>query len=118
MHWIISYHRWWTSFNYPYGDKDLRPNWNGLYAYGCRTYAINPKFKANPKFLYYKTAPRAYIGYLVGYRASNICRVWIPALYRMITIRDVTFDENTYFHPNNKGLRTFIETYQHIAEEL
>jgi hypothetical protein len=30
----------------------------------------------------------------------------------------VTFDENTYFHPYNEGLRTPIETYQHIAEEL
>jgi hypothetical protein len=36
----------------------------------------------------------------------------------MITIRDITFDENTYFHPNNEKLRTFIEIYQHIAEEL
>jgi hypothetical protein len=30
----------------------------------------------------------------------------------------VTFDENTYFHPDNKGLRTPIETYQHITKEL
>jgi hypothetical protein len=30
----------------------------------------------------------------------------------------VTFDENTYFHPDNKGLRTPIKTYQHIAKEL
>jgi hypothetical protein len=79
---------------------------------------LDPKFKANPKSLYYKTAPRAHIGYLVGYRASNIYRVWIPALHRVITTRDVTFDENTYFHPDNEGLRTPIETYQHIAEEL
>jgi hypothetical protein len=54
----------------------------------------------------------------MGYRASNIYKVWIPALRKMIIIRDMTFDENTYFHPNNEGLRTLIETYQHIAEEL
>jgi hypothetical protein len=54
----------------------------------------------------------------VGYRASNIYKVWIPALHKIITTRDITFDKNTYFHPDNKGLRTPIETYQHITEEL
>lgn len=42
-------------------------------------------------------APRAYIGYLVGYMASNIYRVWVPASGKFIIVRDVTFDETTFY---------------------
>jgi hypothetical protein len=35
--------------------------------------------------------PQAYIGYLVGYDSSNIFRVWIPTLDRVIKTRDVIF---------------------------
>ncbi|KAI1507080.1 hypothetical protein Ptr86124_013971, partial [Pyrenophora tritici-repentis] len=38
-----------------------------------------------------KTEPRAHIGYLVGYDSSNIYRVWIPTLDRVIRTRDVIF---------------------------
>jgi hypothetical protein len=54
----------------------------------------------------------------MGYRASNIYKIWVPALYKIITIRDITFDKNTYFYSNNEKLRTPIETYQHITKEL
>jgi hypothetical protein len=40
-----------------------------------------------------KLAPRAIVGYLVGYEASNIWRIWIPTLGRVVATRDVRFDE-------------------------
>ena len=44
-----------------------------------------------------KLAPRAAIGYLVGYNSTNIFRIWIPGQKRVITTRDVTFDEGEGF---------------------
>ncbi|KAM4067965.1 reverse transcriptase (RNA-dependent DNA polymerase) [Hirsutella rhossiliensis] len=44
-----------------------------------------------------KLDPRAYIGYLVGYNSTNIFRIWIPHLKKVISTRDVIFDELTYF---------------------
>jgi hypothetical protein len=48
--------------------------------------------------------PKAWIGYLVGYRSSNIYRIWIPSLAKVISTRDVTFDEQTVFDSKTKDL--------------
>lgn len=48
-----------------------------------------------------KLDPRAQIGYLVGYSASNIYNIWTPSLNKVISARDVTFDENTLFNPDH-----------------
>jgi hypothetical protein len=53
---------------------------------GCRAYVYRRDIKAADK-----TEPRAHIGYLVGYDSSNIYRVWIPSLDRVIRTRDVIF---------------------------
>jgi hypothetical protein len=44
-----------------------------------------------------KLNPRAHIGYLVGYDSTNIYRVWIPHKGILISMRDVIFDESTFF---------------------
>jgi hypothetical protein len=38
-----------------------------------------------------------WIGYLIRYRLSNIYRIWILTLAKVISTRDVIFDENTIF---------------------
>jgi hypothetical protein len=48
-----------------------------------------------------KLAPRAAIGYLVGYNSTNIFRIWIPGQKRVITTRDVTFDEGEGYTPKD-----------------
>jgi hypothetical protein len=48
--------------------------------------------------------PKAWIGYLVRYRSSNIYRIWIPSLAKVISTRDVTFDEQTVFDSKTKDL--------------
>lgn len=45
-----------------------------------------------------KMEPRAEIGYLVGYEASNIWRVWFPRRGAVRSVRDVVFDENVFFN--------------------
>src|SRR5438046_1574311 len=40
-----------------------------------------------------KLTLRAHIGYLVGYKSSNIFYIWVPAKQQVISSRDVNFDE-------------------------
>jgi hypothetical protein len=47
----------------------------------------------------FKTTPRAHIGYLVGYVVSNIYRIWVPELKRVIITRNVVFDETIFYNP-------------------
>ena len=44
---------------------------------------------------------RVHISYLVGYQSTNIFKVWIPTLSRVIAARDVTFDETKQYEPND-----------------
>jgi hypothetical protein len=52
-----------------------------------------------------KLDPRAHIGYLVGYDSTNIYRVWIPEKGKVISTRDVIFDESTVFEGKNEPRR-------------
>ena len=49
--------------------------------------------------------PKAWIGYLVGYRSLNIYRVWILSLNKVISMRDVIFNEDELFDGNIQSLR-------------
>jgi hypothetical protein len=72
-------------------------NLSNLRVYGCRTYVRIQGIPQSDKM-----HRRAEIGYLVGYRASNIWKVWFPRTDSCRYIRDATFDENlTYrMHPS------------------
>ena len=59
-------------------------------------------------------APRADIGYLVGYNASNIFKIWIPEDHSVICTRDVEFDEDSFFDPT-KPVK--IHIHEAIEEE-
>lgn len=79
---------WKTPFEMAYNKK---PSIDRLKLYGCRAYALRTQNKLTP---------RALIGYLVGYDASNIYRIWLPKAKsrahqgKVIRTRDVTFKEN------------------------
>ena len=67
---------WKTPYKVIYGRK---PNLAHLRTYGCRAYLLRNKI---PKLE--KLAPRAYIGYLVGYNLLNIYRIWILSRNKVI----------------------------------
>ena len=46
-----------------------------------------------------KLSPYASIRYLVGYNSTNIYRIWISSLYKVIRTKDVTFDETLFYDP-------------------
>jgi transposase InsO family protein len=77
--------------------KSKQPQLAHLKAYGCRVYAMTPEAQEKKNRLW-KLDSRAYIGYLVGYDSTNIFRIWIPYQGKVISTRDVLFDENTFFN--------------------
>src|SRR6266478_7525683 len=92
--WKLLYKRFYTFL----ANKRLRkPQLAHLRAYGCRAYAIILDAQLKKKRLS-KLDPRAYIGYLVSYNSTNIYRIWIPFKGIVISIRDIIFNEKTFFN--------------------
>lgn len=90
------------------GLMDPRPVVSHLVAYGCRAYVLDKRIDKLDR-----TEPRAKIGFLVGYKSRTIFRVWIPQEKKVISARDVTFDESRFYNPvldNYKPLGQVIYT--------
>lgn len=104
----------WTSpYEMVYGRK---PNLANLRVYGCRAYVRYPD-SAIPRTQ--KLAPRAWIGYLVGYVASNIWRIWNPRTRRITDERDVIFDEARLYDPTQPFLQDIIlKEFPELPPEL
>ena len=68
------------------GQEPLQ-KYHYLKPYSCKAYTYiynRPKLE--------KISIKSYIRYLIGYESTNIWRIQIPSLGRIIVIRDVTFD--------------------------
>ena len=81
-----------------------KPTLNHLKAYGCRSYVLikSAEDPDRPKKRQ-KLQPKAHIGFLVSYKSTNIYRIWIPHKKKVISARDVLFDEEEFF--NGKPVR-------------
>ena len=67
---------WKTPYKIAYGKP---PSLTHMHVYGCKTYTLDKRIKKGDKL-----APRALIGHLVGYDSTNIYRIWIPSLHKVI----------------------------------
>jgi hypothetical protein len=81
------------------GDANWKPNGVQIRAFGCRAYAHN-----HTRNKLDKLDPKAHIGWLVGYESSNIWRIWIPSLHRVISTRDVKFDETRRYSDKDEPM--------------
>jgi hypothetical protein len=91
------------------GVPDPQPKVGYIRIYGCRAYPlIQNQLKLN------KLEPRTSIGYLVGWDSTNIFRIWIPTLGKVIRTRDVTFDENLKYNPNQPEMPLPLEVIRAI----
>ena len=70
-----------------------------MHVYSYKTYTLNKQIRRGDKL-----APRALIGHLVGYDSTNIYRIWIPSLHKVIRTRDVTFDETSFYDPKGQNI--------------
>lgn len=102
--WFQQYFRWYQPETIRHRTADLRPDWSGIYAYGCRSYPLEVDRAAGKNRRGYKVNPRAHIGYLVGYRASNIYLIWVPILDQVIITRNVTFDESKFYKSKDEEM--------------
>ena len=73
------------------------PDLSYISTIGSKAYVRIPNI---PKLL--KMNPRAQIGYLVGYESLNSFWIWILQKRRIITTRDVIFDENSRYNSIEK----------------
>lgn len=94
-------------------EKEL--NLSYVKIFGCRAYALRHKIPRTQK-----TEPRAYIGHLVGYDSTNIFRIWISSKKKVVSTRDVTFNEELFYDPRvldvsqqlRKGIEEIIEVFE------
>ena len=116
LRWFNQYFRWYQPSFVQALTADLRPDWGGVYAYGCRAYPLQNARQKGAQKRAFKTRPRAHIGYLVGYDASNIYRIWVPQLKKVISTRDVTFDERTFYQGAEERSPQAIEIARNAVE--
>ena len=92
---------WKTPFEAVTGRK---PSLAHLRVYGCRAYALKPKIPRKDKL-----AERAHVGYLVGYNSTNIFKLYVPSLNKVIRVRDITFNESLAYDDLDPDLGCFPE---------
>lgn len=93
--------------------EDRKPHQAHLRVYGCKAYAMTPDAQMHTHTRH-KLNPRAWIGFLVGYQSTNIYRIWVPQLGKVISTRDVIFNEDERFDGNLNRLR---DDLLHIGRE-
>ncbi|EKG09419.1 Integrase catalytic core, partial [Macrophomina phaseolina MS6] len=92
---------WKTPFEVVTGK---RPNLSHLRIYGCRAYAHKKGIPRSQKL-----AEKAHFGYLVGYDSTNIFRIWIPSQHKVIRTRDVKFNEDEFYRPQDPDLTQLLQ---------
>ena len=93
-------HGWKTPFEMATGKK---PNLAHMVKYGAKAYPLDKNVPRKEKM-----RPKAHIGFLVGYDSTNIFLIWIPSQRKVIRTRDVTFDEDSSYRPNEIDLGQLI----------
>jgi hypothetical protein len=86
--------RWQTPFEMVHGRK---PNLSHLKIIGSLSYVLIKNKRYRPARA--KLQEKAITGWLVGLDATNIYKVWIPRLDRVVISRDVQVDEKVMYDP-------------------
>ncbi|KAL9567430.1 hypothetical protein ACKAV7_008380 [Fusarium commune] len=107
--WKTPYKRFYTYFAFRDGVvvTERKPDQTHLRVYGCKAFAMTTD-ALKKKNRRQRLNPRGWIGYLVGYNSTNIYRVWNPLTNKVISTRDVIFNEK----------ETFSGDVQHLKDDL
>jgi hypothetical protein len=103
--WKTPYETFFTRIAFANGivTKLCKPSLTHLKAYGCKSFAMSDDTHRGKSCLQ-RLDPKAWVDYLVGYRSSNIYRIWIPSMAKVISTRDVVFDEQSLFDGKTEDL--------------
>ena len=82
------------------GDAVLRINLSNVRLYRSLAYCRIEKQVQSDKM-----NPRAEVGFLVGYVASNIWRIWFPQTGKVKLVRDAVFDKKRRYSPDFRPLQ-------------
>ncbi|OAQ57705.1 polyprotein [Purpureocillium lilacinum] len=93
--------------------ESRKPQQAHLRVYGCKAYAMTREAQLGLQKRQ-KLNPRAWIGFLVGYQSTNIYRVWNPRTGKVISTRDVIFNEDERFNGDMQQLK---DDLLHIGRE-
>ena len=81
---------------------NLRPNQNRIYIYGSRAYLIIKDYKVERNKRIFKVILCRHIRYLVRYIISNIYKIWVLVLNKVIIICNIIFNKNILYKKNYK----------------
>ncbi|KAI1666451.1 hypothetical protein L13192_10135 [Pyrenophora tritici-repentis] len=91
----------------------IRPDLSRLHIIRSRGFILDKHLLRGDKL-----EKRTFEGFLIGYDASNIYRVWIPTTNRVIRVRDVRFIDELYKEkPSTPPVEPRIIETVHIPEE-
>jgi hypothetical protein len=91
----------------------ILPDLSRLHVIGSRGFLLNKHLPKGDKL-----EKRTFEGFLIGYDASNIYRVWLPHSDRVICIQDVRFIDELYKEkPSTSPVEPHIIETVHIPEE-
>jgi hypothetical protein len=91
----------------------VRPDLSQLHAIRSRGFVLNKHLARGDKL-----KDCTFKGFLLGYDASNIYRVWLPATNCVICVRDVRFVDELYKDkPSTLPARSHVIETAHIPEE-
>jgi hypothetical protein len=82
-----------------------KPNLAHLHPSVCKPYALKHGIPRRNKL-----DARAHIGYLVGYDSTNIYRIWVAFLQRVLRTRDVTFNDDLFYSPYDIDTGQLLQT--------
>jgi hypothetical protein len=87
-----------------YPQQSRKPNLSHLREFGCKAFVMTANAHKKVNRLK-RFEPKAWLGYLIGYEASSIYRIWNPLTNVVVRARDVDFDESQKFHGDMRGLQ-------------
>lgn len=95
--WFRNYFRQYNPTLIIYLTTDFRPNQNRIYIYRAQAYLIIKEYKAERNKRVYKVILHSYLSYLVKYIVSNIYRIQVPVLNKVIITKNMIFDKNILY---------------------
>lgn len=104
--WKTPYDRFLTFVAHRDGSvvENQKPHQAHLRAYGCKAFALTTDAQTKSNRIQ-RLNPKAWIGYLVGNNSTNIYRVWNPLANRIVSTRDVIFNEEELFTGDIEALK-------------